>query len=119
MADEKKVTIDPQFVQIVAGCQGATVATSTLIAAAQGKTRWFQGCITRLYYGDDGKDLDFIAIDGPSPGQANPSNLKDFRERLEEAACCGHEVSFTVRENNTMFMLNVRPCKCKCDKQDH
>ena len=56
-------------------------------------------------------------IDGPHPGTVTASNLEDFRERLEEAACCGHGVAFCVREDNTIVMLHVIPCKCTCGKQ--
>lgn len=74
-----------------------------------GQVAWYRGCIERLYYGNSSDDLDFIIIDGKSVA---PENIKDFADRLKDAACCHICISFChdTREN-TMFMLNLWPCQ--------
>ena len=75
-----------------------------------------RGCITQLRYGTSSDDLDYLEVDGVGYW---PVNLKDFREVLGQAACCGHKISFCwFKSSNTMRMLNVYPCKC-CDDQEH
>ena len=74
-----------------------------------------KGCIDRLFYGTGSKDLDFIQVDGTS---YSPSNLKDFREILEQAAFNMKCINFCLVETtNTMRMLNVYPqCCCRCEE---
>ena len=114
----REITLTPNLANIVAGNIGATLSVSSLVSASSGRIRWFDGCITRLFYLNDGKDLDFIVISGAHPGSVNATNLKDFRERLEEAACCGHRVAFCVLDDNTINMLHVYPCQCTCKGTD-
>lgn len=115
MATEKSqnVRITSTMADIFAANVGATFTPDQLTAIfVPGRVTWHRGCIERLYYGSGDDDLQFIIINGTV---VKPANIKDFRERLREAACCRHCISFCVdEEKQRMFMLNVWPCKeCK------
>lgn len=116
--DKQKIELTPNFVNIVAGNPGATFTVGQLVAAAQGRTGWFDGCVERLYYLTKGSDLDGVQIVGAFPGYIAASNLNDFRERFEEASCCGQRVAFCVTHDNRIVMLHVYRCDCRCDKHD-
>lgn len=127
MADEKShqvslpsVRITPTMASILTANVGAMFTPNQLTAIfTPGRIAWHRGCIERLYYGSGDEDLDFFIINGEVIA---PENLKDFRQRLREAACCHHCISFCLdQEERTMFMLNVWPCqecrpskKCDC-----
>ena len=107
----QQVTINPALVRLVTANPGARLPAGGLVAVATGIADWYQGCIEALYYFSKGSDLDSIRIKG-HPTIA-PANLNDFREKFEQAACCGQEVGFGVRKNdNKIQMLWVYPCKC-------
>lgn len=115
---DHEITLTPDFINIVAGNPNVSFSVGTLIAASEGRIGWFDGCITRLYYQDNGDDLRLVEISGAHPGFITATNLNDFRERLAEAACCGHRVTFCVTSDNKMVMLNVYPCDCKCEERN-
>ena len=84
-----------------------------------------KACLRSLRYGQNDKDLKRIAFDGKCynttgfAGCVKIVNLNDFRERLQEAANFGHGVSFCYSTSTgKMFMLNIFPCACPCDKKD-
>ncbi len=107
------VRITDTMANIFTANVGANFTANQLIAIlTPGRIGWYQGCIERFYYGSGDDDLDFIVING---SVVSPSNIKDFKDRLREAACCRHCVSFCVdTQERIMFMLNVWPCKeCK------
>ena len=78
------------------------------------------GCIRALRYGNSDTDLTRIEfLDGTAFSNTQIVNLNAFRERLQEAANFGHRVVFCINTTTKkMFMLNIRPCECLCEKRD-
>lgn len=121
MADQDDILVTQNLANIVAGNVGVQFSPATLTAAAAGRVQWLEGCVTRMLYNTSGRDLDGVQISGDHPGWVAASNLNEFKERFEEAACCGHGVAFCVTdEGKRIVMLHVYPCKCTCErKEDH
>lgn len=125
MSDQKDftVTASPNVVSVLAGNPGLSFTRAQLDAIQRGTLVLVgvgsitiggsltpKGCITRLFYGSSSEDLDFVEVDGVYYA---PSNLKDFRERFEDAARHGLRINFCLDKNtNKMSMLNLYPCGC-------
>lgn len=114
MAHDKNVTITSTMASIFTQNVGAVFTPATLTGIFNNQFDVYRGCIEHLYYGSGDDDLGHIRVGGVEVSPS-PVNLKDFRERLREAACCRHCISFCVgKEDRKMVMLNVHPCKeCK------
>ena len=114
MADAKlqNITITPTIASIFTANVGAVFTPTIVTGIFESRFDFFSGCIEHLYYGSGDDDLGSVTVGGV---QVSPVNLKDFRDRLREAACCRQCISFCVgREDRKMVMLNVFPCKeCK------
>lgn len=130
-ASRDQVTFTQDVINVIAGNPGLALSRADLAAIFDGKTilvpaKLRGGCIKSLRYWNNDKDLTHVAFDDGTKvssksevGQILIVNLKDFRERLQEAANFGHAVSFCVVSGNKMQMLNIYPCKCckgKCCK---
>ncbi len=108
------VTFDPNLISVITNNPNLTVSASQFTAIAAGRITLVRGCVEYLRYGNNDDDLDLIRVGGQYFGEGQISNLKDFKERLREAALQCHKVSFCWdREERVMFMLNIIPC-CKC-----
>jgi len=121
MAQEREsITFTPNLISVVSGNPGVTVTPAAFASIVNGDTVFVRGCIRSLTYGEGDKDLDVLSLDdghGPYTA-ADIANLKDFRERLQEAANFGHAVSFCLNKaTKKMVMLNILPCQCKCPQQ--
>ena len=116
--ENKNVTITSTMASIITANVGAVFTPSVITGIFGGRFDIFSGCIEHLFYDSGDDDLGFIKVGGDI---ARPVNLKDFRDRLREAACCHQCISFCVgKEDRKMVMLNVYPCReCrpseKCD----
>jgi hypothetical protein len=122
MANEKlqSVTITPTMVSIFTQNVGATFTPAILTGIFRDDFEVYSGCIEHFFYGFGDDDLGHIRIVRTHPASVgavpvSPVNIKDFRDRLREAACCRQCISFCVgKKDRKMFMLNVFPCKeCK------
>jgi hypothetical protein len=117
--ENKNVTITSTMASIITANVGAVFTPGMLTGVFRNEFDIFSGCIEHLYYLSDDDDLRSIRVGGV---QVSPVNLKDFRDRLREAACCRQCISFCVgKEDRKMVMLNVYPCqeckpseKCDC-----
>lgn len=117
-------------INVIGGNPGFTFSADDLQAIAAGtlvlaNPPGFSGinfqpkCITALRYQNNDQDLVRIAFDdGTVYTSAEITNLNDFQERFQEAANFGHGCTFCVRADGTMFMLNIFPCRCQCEKND-
>ena len=122
MADQSLFVASPGAINVIAGNPGLAFNAAQLSAISTGvlvlsNPLGFQPqCITHLRYQDNDKDLQQISLsNGTVYTNADITNLKDFRERLQEAANFGHGVTFCVdTREKRMFMLNIFPCKCNC-----
>ncbi len=123
-AQDRRVTATPNVINVIAGNPGLSFSPAQLQAINLGRIVLVPGaikgrCITHLRYQNSDKDLQQVTFDdGSFVTSAQIVNLADFRERLQEAANFGHGVSFCVnKDKKTMFMLNIYPCRCTCDKR--
>ena len=117
MADDKTLfTLSPSVAQVLAASIGGTLTPVQLGSITAGTIVVRGGCIRHLYYQDNSQDLRLVEFDnGTSITSTEATNLKDFRERLEDAAKFGMGVTFCLdTKNRRMFMLNLYPCLCKC-----
>ena len=121
--DDRRITASPNVINVIAGNPGLSFSPGQLQAINRGRivlvpTALKGGCITHLRYQNSDKDLQQVTFDdGTFVTSAQIVNLADFRERLQEAANFGHGVTFCVnKDKKTMFMLNIYPCRCPCDK---
>ena len=117
-------TATPNAINVIAGNPGLGFSTAQLRAIAAGTLvltpNDIRGkCITHLRYQKSSEDLVQVTFDdGSFVTTATVTNLTDFRERLQEAANFGHAVTFCVdTDEKRMFMLNIFPCKCLCEKR--
>ena len=131
--DDRRVTASPNVINVIAGNPGLSFSPAQLQAIDLGRIVLVPpttqgGCIKHLRYQKSDKDLQQVTFDDgtfvtslptSSPKGTQVLNLADFRERLQEAANFGHGVSFCVnKDKKTMFMLNIFPCRCTCDKRN-
>lgn len=108
--------LDFSSIDLAKAQKGTLVVAGSLFPPQPPSSGLKRGCITSLRYQDDGNDLVRIVVGGVSYTTAQISNLNDFRNRLQEAANFGHEVSFCFySEDKKMTMLNIYPCGCKCE----
>ncbi len=125
--DSNQLTATPNVVNVIAGNPGLSFSASQVKAINTGtlvlsNPRGFEPrCITHLRYQNGDEDLQQITLDdGSIFTNAVVTNLNNFRERLQEAANFGHGITFCHdKENKKMFMLNIFPCKCLCEKADN
>lgn len=113
----RKTRITATMANVLTANVGAQFTPAQLTAIlTPGVIAWQKGCIERLYYGSGDEDLGFFVINGQT---ISPPNLREFRERLREAACCRQCISFCLNtQDGTMFMLNIWPCEeCKPSKR--
>lgn len=118
-------TATPNAVRVLAGNPGLQFSSAQLGAISAGTLVLRPidvkgGCIKHLRYQNGDEDLVQITFDdGTVVNTSTVANLNDFRRRLQEAANYGHGVTFCVNtEEREMFMLNIFPCRCTCDKRD-
>ena len=108
--------------------QAINAGTLVVVGPAIGRTgavlKRF-GCIKSLRYQENDEDLVYVEFDSgavlavPPTFPGNAANLNDFRKVFEEAACCGYGVSACQdTQKRRIFMVNVLPCECTCDKRD-
>ncbi len=121
MAQEREpITFTQNLIDVVSANPGLTVTPGVFTGIVNGNVVVVRGCIRELRYGDGDKDLDVLTLDdghGPYTA-ADIANLRDFRERFQEAANFGHAVNFCWDKTaKKMTMLNILPCKCKCAQQ--
>lgn len=122
MADQTLFVASPSAVNVIAGNPGLGFTAAQLTAINAGTLvlsnplGFEPQCITHLRYQNGDDDLVQITLsNGAVYTNADINNLKDFRQRLQEAANFGHGVTFCVdTREKRMFMLNIYPCKCKC-----
>ena len=122
MADQTLLVASPNAINVIAGNPGLAFTAAQVTAISTGvlvlsNPLGFQPqCITHLRYQDSDKDLQQITLsNGTVYTNTDITNLKDFRERLQEAANFGHGVTFCVdTREKRMVMLNIYPCKCTC-----
>ncbi len=95
------------------------VGPGTLVARGAGTLKGF-GCIKYLRYQENDNDLVRVEFDsGDFLDQSNCANLGEFRQRLQEAANFGFGVTGCLdTKKKRLFMLNLYPCQCKCDRRD-
>lgn len=117
---DQQLTVTPNLVQVIAANPHIPITVGGLLGIARGETILHEGCITNLYYNSDGDDLHYVQLDsGAFISATNVSNLKDFRDRLQEAANFGHKVVICEDKSaKVLRMLHVRPCQCTCDKRN-
>jgi hypothetical protein len=116
MAEDRTISITSTVAQVISGSIGATLTAAQLGSITAGTIVLRGGCIRHLYYQDSSEDLRLVAFDnGSSVSSGEATNLKDFRERLEDAAKYGMGATFCLdTQNRRIFMLNLYPCLCKC-----
>ena len=128
---DRRVTATPNVINVIAGNPGLSFSPAQLQLINLGRIVLVPpttsgGCIKHLRYQKNDKDLQQVTFDDGTWITRDPAsspnmqilNLNAFRERLQEAANFGHAVGFCVRiPKKEMFMLNIYPCRCKCDKR--
>ena len=103
----------------LAKIQNGTLVVAGALAPPRHTSPLKRGCISQLRYQKNGNDLERIVVGGTTYDISQVKNLNDFRDRLQEAANHGHEVSFCFySRDKKMTMLNIYPCGCKCKCDD-
>jgi len=76
------------------------------------------GCIRSMRYGSSSSDLTYVQFDNSTlSGAALKDDLKRFRETFECAAKFGMGVTYCLsKDGKTVSMVNLYPCRCKCNK---
>ena len=115
MAD-KTITVTSNLINVLAANPGITLTQSQFGSVTSGDTELIGGCIRRLYYLNNGEDLDIVFFDnGTRITEAQARNLKEFRELFECAA--KHGMGATMcwdRSERRIYMVNLYPCLCSC-----
>lgn len=109
--------VNQNVIDVLSNNPSLTLSRSQLRSIVLGTTVWKRGCVKALRYQEDSKDLHTVQLGSHIFHGGNASNLKDFREVFEQAACCGFEVGLCHVNDKEINMVWVYPCKCTCDKQ--
>jgi len=117
--DKGPVTLTQDVADLIAANPNLTVSRAQLDDILLGRTTRHSGCIRELRFDSD-KELVNLSLDtatGVKNFNSNQvPNLGDFAQTLLAALNHGHGISFCIRPNGKMVMLNLRPCRCRCDK---
>lgn len=131
MVDQQTIVLSQNLIDIATLNPGIAVSNDQFndIILPQPRTISIKGgCIITLRYGlpSGGTDLTWVQFKSGESWAAPPNvgtfiieNLNDFRDLLLEAANFGHGVDACYNTGTRrMFMLNLRPCKCLCEKDN-
>ena len=131
MPDQESIVLTQNLIDIATLNPGLSVSRADFddIIAPQPRIVFMKGgCITALRYGQStgGTDLTRVQFEGgeswalpPNFGTFIIENLNEFRDLLLEAANFRHGANACYNtKTRRMFMLNLRPCQCLCEKVD-
>ena len=115
--DTAALAFSPSAANLLANNANVRFSVSQLQAIARGHWDWKRGCIKRLMYGSNDKDLDYIEWDDGTYFTA--ANLKDFRQNFETALEFNHAVGFCYNnQTRKIRMLWIYRCGCTCGHKD-
>ncbi len=116
-AEEEQLTLTDNTLEVLSANPGVTFTPEQLRLVAAGRIVVKHGCIKRLVYSGNHRNLVSVLLD-PSGWVAAP-NLDDFRRVFEHAANHGHGVIFCYNiQTKEISMPALIVCQCPCRKHD-
>ena len=120
MADEKRIsralTFPTGASDLLAQNANIPLSPAVLTAVSRGEIVWKFGCVRRLVYFTNSKDLDGFQFD--SGEFISAPNMNDFKASIESSIDFNHALGFCQNEETReISMLWLYRCGCDC-RQD-